>query len=1013
MEPFQGDRASLPRNMIENTMFEEEPDVVDLAKETPAYPLDPDDVVYEPRSSRLLVRGLGENDMDEDEEDYESSARLLGMSFMNRSSSLRPKTSNYARQDRAGSCSVPSTRTLIVGVFILVVAASVAMVIYFLPRCTFTKEGCHRENDTMELIYPRTSDGQLFPWTSLRLPDNIRPVHYELEIQPNLTTMTFNGKVSIQVNILNDTKMIVLHSSDMKIINVAVQSKKATFLEYKPWQQIAIKLTKDLKKDESCLLEIEYSANLSNKYMGFYNSSYIDKGHNKRVLVATQFEPLAARNAFPCFDEPAFKATFRIKINREDAYIALSNMPKNQTIKLPGGLLQDEFEKSLPMSTYLVAFIVANFSHVSRNASDTLVSVYAVPDKVDQLNYALDSAVKLLEFYNKYAEIKFPLKKLDLVAIPDFLAGAMENWGLITFRETALLVCNQSSLTDKQGVAAVIAHELAHQWFGNLVTMKWWNDLWLNEGFATYMEFKSVDTVFPELEIGNSFLSMRLRVLEKDSLNSSHPVSTEVSTPEQVEEMFDSVSYEKGASVLLMLSSTMSEEKFHKGVTDYLQKYKEKNADTEDFWKSLPLGKSYSVVEIMKTWTLQKGFPLVTVNRTGNRVTLSQEHFLFTADPTTKSEYLWHIPLTYVNDSCGSEPDCKQMFHLKDKTASFDVPGSAKWLKFNFKTEGFYIVTYEAEGWDALIYAINNNTEILAHEDRAGMINNLFMLSRVGKVSFRQIKNLLKYLHHETQPAPLMEALIQLDQIYNLLEKRQDTRQLSRMKAYILDLFGGLMDSQSWEEETSISKQELRSDLLTVACRYFRENCTKSAMLIFNQWMESNKTKRIPGDIMKVVFSVAAQSDSGWETLLSTYKYSMVDIDKRKMLVALASTDSVRRIVWLMQDTLEGSNIQTQELPLVLRTVSRNFAGHLYAWNFVKENWDTIIKKFPIGSFVLQDIIMSTTSQFSTERHLVEVQYFFASLKDKGSEMRCVSEAVETIKLNIQWMERNPDTLWN
>ncbi|KAG7481393.1 hypothetical protein MATL_G00066280 [Megalops atlanticus] len=1014
MESFQNDRASLPRNMIENSMFEEEPDVVDLAKETPVYPLDPDDVVYEPRSSRLLVRGLGENDMDEEEEDYESSARLLGMSFMNRSSSLRANASPYTRQEPPGACAVPSARTLVVGVFILVAVASVAMVIYFLPRCTFTKEGCHKVNTTMELIHPISTSGDLFPWTDLRLPASLRPLHYDLSLHPNLTTNSFQGSVSITIEAVSDTKTIVLHSSDMEITKATFQDTDVKVLEYKPWQQIAIKLPENLKKGKSYVLTLQYKANLSNSYDGFYNSSYTDTSGMKRVLAATQFEPLCARKAFPCFDEPAFKATFLIKIKREAGYISLSNMPKNKTVQLPDGLFQDEFENSVTMSTYLVAFIVANFTSISKNVDNTLVSVYAVPDKMDQVSYALETGAKLLGFYNEFFDIKYPLKKLDLVAIPDFLAGAMENWGLITFRETTLLVGNQSCVLDKQLVTSVIAHELAHQWFGNLVTMKWWNDLWLNEGFATYMQYTSIEKVFPELEISNDFLSMRFRALGKDALNSSHAVSAVVNTPEQVAEMFDSVSYEKGASILLMLNVKLSEEQFWKGVIEYLKAYKNKNTKNDDLWNTLSqvAKTSDNVTEMMNTWTLKKGFPLVTVTRNGTQLTVSQEHFLLKVDSdnsTAKSSYLWHIPLTYVNDSCSNSSACKQGLLLKDKTVTWKIAEGVKWLKFNFRNNGFYIVHYGEEGWEQLTGALKSNPGVLTHEDRASLINNIFALSRLGKVNFRQVLSLLEYIENETEIAPLTEALFQLDRIYRLLEKRQEL--VSRMKGYISNHFGKLMDSQVWEEGGSVSQRELRSTLLELACGYKRDSCIQNAKRIFDEWLASNRTQRIPGDVMKAVFSVGAQTEGGWVTLLEAYKHSMVEAEKRKMLQALASTQDIPRILWLLRASLEGSDVQTQELPLIISTVCKNFAGHLYAWDFVKENWDKITQKFPIGSFAMQNIIISATYQFSTKTHLFEVENFFGSLEERGSQLRSVQEAAETIKLNIQWMDNNLDML--
>uniref|UniRef100_A0A673LRT7 Aminopeptidase n=1 Tax=Sinocyclocheilus rhinocerous TaxID=307959 RepID=A0A673LRT7_9TELE len=971
---FQKKRAPLPRNMIENSMFEEEPDVVDLAKESPSYPIDSDDVVYEPRSSRLLVRGLGENDLDEDEEDYESSARLLGMSFMNRSSNQRSIASSYTRQQHSGSCSKPSTKTTVVGVLILVLVASMFMVIYFLPGCTFTRKGCQKTNSTMDSIYPTSTSGELFPWTELRLPPSVHPVHYNISLHPNLALMTFQGCVSILVQVLHETKNIVLHSSDMNISKVTFDGKEVHVLEYKPWQQIAIKFPEDLKKGQY-VLNINYTAKLSNSYDGFYNSSYVDTNGTKRVLAATQFEPLAARKAFPCFDEPAFKSTFTIKMTREHKYISLSNMPKVKTTDLKNGLQEDEFEKSVKMSTYLVAFIVAEFIGVSNNVSKTMVSVYAIPDKKDQVQYALDTACKLLEFYNTFFENDYPLSKLDLVAIPDFLAGAMENWGLITFRETTLLVGSNSSSIDKQLVTSVIAHELAHQ----------------------------------DIE----FLNVRFKALTKDALNSSHPVSTVVSTPEQVEEMFDSVSYEKGASILLMLNATLTDGEFRKGVIEYLQKYNLSNTESEDLWNSLSQvsKQNLSVSEMMNTWTVHKGFPLVTVKRNGTQATLTQEHFLLNAENSTDDSSLWHIPLTYVNDSCSFLSSCKQVFHLKDKTATLNLPDQVKWLKFNFRSDGFYIVHYDEEGWKNLIDALKGDVNVLSCKDRAALINNIFALSSSGKVSFRQVLNLMDYIRNETETAPLTEALFQLGEIYRLLDKRSELNLASRMTSYIDDHFGSLMANQSWDLESSVSKMTLRSALLEMACSLNIRNCSTQANHLFDQWFSSNKTSQIPSDLMRTVFKVAAQTDEGWGKLLDTYKHSINDQEKRKTLEALASTQDILKIIWILQKSLDGSEIQTQEFPLVINAICKNFAGYLYAWDFVKENWDKITQKFPVGSFAIQSIIMSATSQFSTKTHLTETQNFFTSLGTKGSQMRIVQEAIETIKLNMRWMEKNLNTL--
>uniref|UniRef100_G1N5A0 Uncharacterized protein n=1 Tax=Meleagris gallopavo TaxID=9103 RepID=G1N5A0_MELGA len=399
-----------------------------------------------------------------------------------------------------------------------------------------------------------------------RLPSDVVPLHYDLDLQPNLTTLKFTGSVKIMVNVTQVTKKIVLHSSGLNITKATItssggsQEKAVELLEYPLHDQIAVIAPESLLAGQNYTVNLEYSSNLSDTYYGFYKISYKDENSKQRWFAATQFEPLAARSAFPCFDEPALKATFSIRIKRDEKLSTLSNMPKVLLYgNFSSGIVQDEFFVSLKMSTYLVAFVVADLKNISMETNGSLVSVHAIPQHINQVEYALNTTVKLLEFYEKYFLINYPLEKLDLVAIPDFQSGAMENWGLITFRETTLLFdSNASSARDKKLITAVIAHELAHQWFGNLVTMEWWNDLWLNEGFATFMEYFAMEEIFPELHSDEDFLNLIFKAMMKDSLNSSHPVSSAVQSSEQIEEMFDgTLEYSLCIPVLLVLGLTL------------------------------------------------------------------------------------------------------------------------------------------------------------------------------------------------------------------------------------------------------------------------------------------------------------------------------------------------------------------------------------------------------------------------------------------------------------------------
>ncbi|KAJ1208527.1 hypothetical protein NDU88_003911 [Pleurodeles waltl] len=842
-------------------------------------------------------------------------------------------------------------------------------------------------DEKSEQALPTSSNGEPFPWNKMRLPDHVVPSHYELLIHPNLTTLTFTGITKIGITIKRQTSAIILHSKYLNITSAIItrttgsQEPKLRVLEYPANEQIALLVTEPLLAGQNYSVILSYTANCSQSFRGFYISRYRTQDGEVRVLASTQFEPTAARMAFPCFDEPAYKASFAVRILREPRHHALSNMPIVKSVPITDSLIEEHFAVSVKMSTYLVAFIVSDFKSVSKMTQRGVkVSVYCAPDKINQANYALDASVKLLEFYEDYFRIPYQLPKQDLVAIPDFQSGAMENWGLTTYRETALLFHPESSTaSNKLSITMTVAHELAHQWFGNLVTMEWWNDLWLNEGFAKFMEYVSVNITHPDLQVEDKFLFKCFEAMEVDALNSSHPVSADVENPAQILEMFDDVSYDKGACILNMLRDYMGAEPFRDGIAQYLHRYSYRNTKNEDLWNSMTdlcstdgspgslqqsegfcskpkshwtKGDILDVKAMMNTWTLQKGFPLITVGVQGKQVNLQQEHYLKGSDPSQITGYTWHVPLTYTT----SRSNVVERFLLKTKKDVIFLPDEVEWIKFNVGMNGYYIVHYEGDGWDALIKLLKENPTAVSSNDRASLINSAFQLVSVGKLPIDKALDLTLYLKHESKIMPVFQGLNELIPIYKLMEKREMEDIETRLKAYIVSLFKSLIDQQSWSDDGTVSERMLRSSLLLFACMRKYQPCVDKAEDYFKKWKESNGTLRLPNDVKMAVYATGAQRIDGWDFLFEKYETCSSIAEKHEIQFALALTGNKDKLQWLLEQSLLDDLVKTQDLPYIVTTIGKNPSGFSMAWQFFTKNWNTIVDKACCASCRVDDV---------------------------------------------------------
>ncbi len=617
---------------------------------------------------------------------------------------------------------------------------------------------------------------------------NITPVHYKIHFVPKEDS--FKGQEIIALNITAATSKITLHAKGIELHRASLHYQGRSF---SPAEIIPN------EKNETVTLNFaesffpgnaELSMDFSGDYRnvdGLYVSSYTHDGQQKRLL-STQFEATYARTAFPCFDHPAAKATFQVDLTLDKHLQAISNTPIEEEIVLGLDKKLVTFHTTPRMSTYLLYLGAGEFETVEDSYRNVNLRVLTTPGKAGKGRFALDVTKKVLGYFEKFFGIEYPLSKLDLIAVPDFGAGAMENWGAITFREDALLYDpERSSLANKQRVAEVVAHELAHQWFGNLVTMKWWDDLWLNESFATYMSFKAVDHFFPELDLWSTFLNLETdRAFTLDALSSSHPIHVPVKTAHQIEEIFDAISYSKGGSVLRMLEAYVGEDSFRSGLRSYLAEYSYGNAEADDLWRHIQAASPGKAAEkVMGKWLHQTGFPMVDVAVRGAKVTLEQKRFAYTdAEEAT----VWPVPLTFITPDGSLDG-----ILFEEKNGSMAIPRKLSWLKVNAGQKGFYRLRYDKKTLKRLEKAIQEKE--LPEADRWGVHNDQSTLCLAGEVNLGQYLDFTGAYADEDSHLVLTDLLDNLN-YFSLLATNE--KFLSLIQDRKRELCGRLLKNLGW-----------------------------------------------------------------------------------------------------------------------------------------------------------------------------------------------------------------------
>ncbi|XP_031205932.1 thyrotropin-releasing hormone-degrading ectoenzyme isoform X4 [Mastomys coucha] len=846
------------------------------------------------------------------------------------------------------------------------------------------------------------------PWTQLRLSGHLKPLHYNLMLTAFMENFTFSGEVNVEIACRNATRYVVLHASRVAVEKVQVAEDRAFgavpvagFFLYPQTQVLVVVLNRTLDAQRHYNLKIIYNALIENELLGFFRSSYVIHGE-RRFLGVTQFSPTHARKAFPCFDEPIYKATFKISIKHQATYLSLSNMPVETSV----------FEE------------------------DGWVRLYARPDAIRRGSgdYALHITKRLIEFYEDYFKVPYSLPKLDLLAVPKHPYAAMENWGLSIFVEQRILLDpSVSSISYLLDVTMVIVHEICHQWFGDLVTPVWWEDVWLKEGFAHYFEFVGTDYLYPawNMEKQRFLTDVLHEVMLLDGLASSHPVSQEVLQATDIDKVFDWIAYKKGAALIRMLANFMGHSVFQRGLQDYLTIHKYGNAARNDLWNTLTEalkrnGKYVNIQEVMDQWTLQMGYPVITIlgNMTAeNRILITQQHFIYDIGAKTKalqlqnSSYLWQIPLTIVVGN-RSHVSSEAIIWVSNKSEHHRITylDKGSWILGNINQAGYFRVNYDLRNWRLLIDQLIRNHEVLSVSNRAALIDDAFSLARAGYLPQNIPLEIIRYLSQEKDFLPWHAASRALYPLDKLLDRMEN---YNIFNEYILKQVATTYIKLGWPKnnfngslvQASYQHEELRREVIMLACSFGNKHCHQQASTLISDWISSNRN-RIPLNVRDIVYctGVSLLDEDVWEFIWMKFHSTTAVSEKKILLEALTCSDDRNLLSRLLNLSLNSEVVLDQDAIDVIIHVARNPHGRDLAWKFFRDKWKILNTRYGEALFMNSKLISGVTEFLNTEGELKELKNFMKSYD--GVASASFSRAVETVEANVRWKRLYQDELF-
>eukprot|EP01105_Mastigella_eilhardi_P026278 TRINITY_DN7505_c0_g1_i1.p1 TRINITY_DN7505_c0_g1~~TRINITY_DN7505_c0_g1_i1.p1 ORF type:complete len:898 (-),score=185.69 TRINITY_DN7505_c0_g1_i1:55-2424(-) len=775
---------------------------------------------------------------------------------------------------------------------------------------------------------------------------------------------------------------------------------------------VTLQLGGELAAGTTAVLRLRFTALLGDNMCGFYRAAHnntMDESvpPEMRYMAVTQFEPADARRAFPCWDEPSLKATFEITLIVPQHCTALSNMPALAETPLAGGKRQVSFAPTPKMSTYLVAFAVGNFDYLeATTAEGVLVRVYTPTGKAQQGRFALTMAANTLHYYIEYYGVPYPLQKLDLIAVPDFAAGAMENWGLVTFRENALLIEEGiSSVLSRKRVAYVVGHELAHQWFGNLVTMRWWSDLWLNEGFATFVGTQAVDHFFPHWDTWTEFVASELsRALELDALQSTHPIAVAVSSPAQIGEIFDAISYAKGASVIRMLADYLGEDALRRGLRLYLDRFAYANAETEDLWRALSEVSGADVASAMADWVNRPGYPVVSVSLSAaTTVEWSQWRMRHLCEKDQEQqEERWWVPLRVATaGGCAAPP----ISTLDAGVGALRTPFECdSWLKANSGQVGVYRVLYD-DALQARLQQALSRGEVACAADRVGLASDAFALALAGfQRTSRALDLSLALATAGEQNYAVWSELVADIADFARVWRQGPTHE--RVLAFERSLLLPAAQKLGWEAEPSRGTDgdlaaNLRA-LLLLALVQSGDSAAASEGLIRFTLIEEQQ--QVAADLWPAVFSAAARAPGGLARLQAVFRRASLQEQRTAVLAAMGSLPDPSVCRQALEWACHSGEVRKQDVYIVAHSASRHSPEVAWAW--LRDDWAWLSGNFADSLTLLGRMVQSVLEPLATETQLCDAETFFAA---HVAPPRTVQQGLETIRANIAWLARDRD----